>query len=116
MAKSFEITKVSVRGRLVVDAKVRMNDPQDYDFSPRASLSGSTLSLTNESGEPSSTFELDQDQVITAERDRMVELRVKFSVQGMHGVLTKKTLNTRIGPKSKKLAEPSWKTILPLSM
>jgi hypothetical protein len=46
----------------------------------------------------------------------MVELRVKFNVQGMHGVLTQRTLNPRTGPKSKKLAEPSWKTILPLSM
>ncbi|HJM24648.1 MAG TPA: hypothetical protein QF821_03280 [Candidatus Thalassarchaeaceae archaeon] len=116
MAKSFEITKVSIRDRLVIDAKVSMNDPQDFDFSPRASLSGSTLSLTNESGEPSSTFELDTEQVTTAERDRMVVLRVKFNVQGMHGVLTHKTLNPRLGPKSKKLAEPSWKTILPLSM
>ncbi|HIG34557.1 MAG TPA: hypothetical protein EYQ11_06775 [Candidatus Poseidoniales archaeon] len=116
MAKSFEITKVSVRGRLVVDAKVSMNDPQDFDFSPRASLSGSILSLINDSGKPSSTFELDAEQVTTAERDRMVELRVKFNVQGMHGVLTQKTLNPKTGPKSKKLAEPSWKTILPLSM
>ena len=33
-------------------------------------------------------FELDQEQVITAERDRMLELRVKFNVEGMHGVLT----------------------------
>jgi len=95
---------------------VSMSDPQDFDFSPRASLSGSTLSLVNESGDPSSTFELDAEQITTAERDRMVELRVKFNVQGMHGVLIQKTTNPRIGPKSKKLAEPSWKTILPLSM
>ena len=46
MAKSFEITKVSIRERLVVDAKVGMKDPQDYDFSPRANLSGTTLSLS----------------------------------------------------------------------
>ncbi len=116
MAKSFEITKVSIRDRLVVDAKVSMNHPQDFEFSPRASLSGSTLSLVNETGEPSSTFELDTEQVTTAERDRMVELRVKFHVQGMHGVLTQKTPNPRSGPKSKKLANPSWKTILPLTM
>ena len=116
MAKSFEITKVSIRDRLVVDAKVSMNHPQDFDFSPRASLEGSTLSLVNESGEPSSTFELDSEQVITAERDRLVELRVKFHVQGMHGVLTHRTQNPRLGPKSKKLANASWKTILPLTM
>lgn len=116
MAKSFEITKVSIRERLVVDAKVGMMHPQDYDFSPRASLSGTTLSIVNESGEPSSTFELDEEQVITAERDRMIELRVKFNVKGMHGVLTHRTPQPMTGPKSKKLAEPSWKTILPLSM
>ena len=116
MAKSFEITKVSIRGRLVVDAKVSMNDPQDFDFSPRASLTGTTLSLENESGDPSSTFELDAEQTITAERDRMVELRVKFAVEGMHGVLNHKTPLPMTGPKSKKLAQASWKTLLPLSM
>tara|TARA_B100001123_G_C15042803_1_gene920220 strand:- start:90 stop:440 length:351 start_codon:yes stop_codon:yes gene_type:complete len=116
MAKSFEITKVSIRDRLVVDTRVSMKDPQDFDFSPRASLSGTTLRLTNESGDPTSTFELDEEQVTTAERDRMVELRVKFNVQGMHGVLTHRTPQPMTGPKSKKLAEPSWKTILPLSM
>ncbi len=93
-----------------------MQDPQDYDFSPRASLSGTTLSIVNESGDPSSTIELDEEQIITAERDRMLELRVKFNVQGMHGVLTHRTPQPMTGPKSKKLAEPSWKTVLPLSM
>ena len=116
MAKSFEITKVSIRDRLVIDAKVSMNDPQDFDFSPRASLSGTTLSLVNESGDPSSTFELDSEQATTAERDRMVELRVKFVVEGMHGVLTHKTPQPMTGPKSKKLAQPSWKKLLPISM
>jgi hypothetical protein len=52
----------------------------------------------------------------TIERDRMLELRVKFNVDGMHGVLLHKTPQTRDGPKSKKLAQPSWKTILPLDM
>ena len=93
-----------------------MKDPQDYDFSPRASLSGTTLSIVNESGDPSSTIELDEEQIITAERDRMLELRVKFNVQGMHGVLTHRTPQPMTGPKSKKLAEPSWKTVLPLSI
>ncbi len=116
MAKSFEITKVSIRDRLVIDAKVSMNDPQDFDFSPRASLSGTTLSLVNESGDPSSTFELDSEQATTAERDRMVELRVKFVVEGMHGVLTHKTPMPMDGPNAKKLAEPRWKTLLPLAM
>jgi len=117
MVRSIEITKVSIRDRLIIDADVRMNDPKDYDFSPRVSIEGSTLSLHNESDEGSTTsVELDSDQMTTAERDRLLELRVKFSVEGMHGVLTHKTKNTRIAPNAKKLAEPRWKTVLPLSM
>ena len=117
MVRSIEITKVSIRDRLIVDAEVRMNDPKDYDFSPRAAIDGSTLSLHNEGDEVSATsVELDSEQMPTAARDRLLELRVKFSVEGMHGVLTHKTKNTRIGPNSKKLAEPRWKTVLPLSM
>jgi hypothetical protein len=54
--------------------------------------------------------------MIVVERDRLVELRVKFSVQGMHGQLTHKTKITRDGPNSKKLAEPRWKTVLPIVM
>tara|TARA_B100000029_G_scaffold134958_1_gene129342 strand:+ start:17899 stop:18252 length:354 start_codon:yes stop_codon:yes gene_type:complete len=117
MVRSVEITKVSIRDRLIVDADVRMNDPKDYDFSPRVSIEGSTLSLHNESDESSTTsIELDSEQMTTAERDRLLELRVKFSVEGMHGVLTHKTKNTRIAPNAKKLAEPRWKTVLPLTM
>ena len=116
MVKSIEITKVSVRGRLVVDVEVCMEDPQDYDFAPRASIDGNTLNLENEGEGPSSSFELDNDHLTIAERDRMLELRVKFSVQGMHGVLTHKTPKPMTGPNAKKLAEPRWKTVLPLSM
>ena len=117
MVKSMEITKVSVRNRLVVDAEVRMNDPKDYDFSPRVDIEGNTLSLRNEGDEEATTTaELDTEQLNTAERDRMLELRVKFAVEGMHGVLTHKTKHTRIAPNAKKLAEPRWKTVLPLSM
>ena len=117
MVRSMEITKVSVRNRLVVDAEVRMNDPKDYDFSPRVDIEGNTLSLRNKGDEEATTTaELDTEQLNTAERDRMLELRVKFAVEGMHGVLTHKTKNTRIAPNAKKLAEPRWKTVLPLSM
>ena len=117
MVKSMEITKLSVREKLVVDLSVWMNDPEDYDFSPRASLEGSTMNLFNGNADtPSTSFELDEEQIITAERDRMVELRVKFSVEGMHGVLTNKTKNVRDGPNAKKLAEPRWKTLVPLNV
>lgn len=116
MVKSMEITKASVRDRLVIDVNVVMLDPQDFDFSPRASIEGSTLSLCNNEEPTSSSFELDSEQMTAAERDRMLELRVKFSVEGMHGVLTHKTPKPMTGPNSKKLAEPRWKTLLPLSM
>jgi len=117
MVKSMEITKLSVREKLVVDLSVWMNDPEDYDFSPRASLEGPILNLFNGKADiPSTSIELDEDQIITAERDRMIELRVKFSVEGMHGVLTNKTKNVRDGPNAKKLAEPRWKTLVPLNV
>ena len=117
MVKSIEVTKLSVREKLVVYLSVWMNDPEDYDFSPRASLEGSTMNLFNGKADiPSTSIELDEDQIITAERDRMIELRVKFSVEGMHGVLTNKTKNVRDGPNAKKLAEPRWKTLVPLNV
>lgn len=112
-----EITKVSIRTRLIADLKVIMNNPRDYDFSPRAEINGTTLLIKNDDDETSTTsFELDSEMMQIAERDRMVELRIKFNVEGMHGVLLHKTSNPRDGPKSKKLAQPSWKTILPLDL
>ncbi len=117
MVKEMEITKVSIRDRLIADLKVIMNNPRDYDFSPRAEINGTTLFIKNEGDEvPTTSFELDSEMMQTAERDRMVELRVKFNVEGMHGVLLNRTPNSRDGPKSKKLAQPSWKTILPLDL
>ena len=117
MVKGMEITKVSIRERLIADLKVIMSNPRDYDFSPRADINDNILSIQNEDDDSSRTsFELDSDMMATIERDRMLELRVKFNVDGMHGVLLHKTTNPRDGPKSKKLAQPSWKTILPLDM
>jgi hypothetical protein len=83
MVKSIEIKKASVRNRLIVDVDVWMNHPDDFDFSPRASVDGNNLSIRNEGDEgPASSIELDSDQMDVAERDRMVELRVKFAVEG----------------------------------
>ena len=93
-----------------------MNDPDDFDFSPRASMDGNSLRITNAGADAGGSIDLDDEQMNAAERDRMVELRLKFSVDGMHGILTHKTKNTRIAPNAKKLAEPRWKTVLPLSM
>lgn len=117
MVKEMEITKVSIRDRLIADLKVIMQNPRDYDFAPRAEINGTTLLIKNNDDEDSTTsFELDSEMMQTVERDRMLELRVKFNVEGMHGVLLHKTPNPRDGPKSKKLAQPSWKTILPLEL
>ena len=38
MVKGMEITKVSIRDRLIADLKVIMSNPRDYDFSPREIL------------------------------------------------------------------------------
>ena len=116
MVRSIEVKKASVRARLIVDVDVFMNDPDDFDFSPRASMDGNSLSITNAGADAGGSIDLDDEQMNAAERDRMVELRVKFSVDGMHGILTHKTKNTRIAPNAKKLAEPRWKTVLPLSI
>ena len=118
MVSSIDIKKVSSRDKVVVDLDVWMDDPDDYDFSPRASLVDNILSLfvqlDDNEQEVLASFELDDDAVQMAERDRFVEARVKFSVHGMHGTLTHKTPNPRTGPNAKKLAEPRWKINLPL--
>ena len=116
MVRSIVVKKASVRDRLIVDVDVFMNQPDDFDFSPRASIEGKSLNISNGGNETGDSIDLDDEQMNVAERDRMVELRVKFSVDGMHGVLTHKTRNVRTGPNAKKLAEPRWKTVLPLSL
>ena len=114
MVSSIDITKMTVRGRVVVDLEVRMQDPDEHDFQPRAHLDGSTLCITNEGyADEQASEELDDELLEACERDRFVELRVKFSVEGMHGVLTHPHPIVMDG-KAKKLAEPRWKTIVPL--
>ena len=76
MVRSIEVKKASVRNRLIVDVDVFMNHPNDYDFSPRASMEGNSLSVTNAGDEAGGSIDLDDDQMFAAERDRMVELRV----------------------------------------
>ena len=96
MVKEMEITKVSIRDRLIADLKVIMSNPRDYEFSPRADINENILSIQNEDDESSKTsFELDSEMMETIERDRMLELRVKFNVDGMHGVLLHKNPNPR---------------------
>ena len=118
MVTSVHIKKVSVRDRVVVDLEVWMDNPDDYDFSPRVSLVDNLLSLSVEvesnDFEVLASAELDDEALQLAERDRLVEARIKFGVHGMHGTLTHKTPQPRSGPNSKKLAEPRWKIMLPL--
>ena len=86
----------------MIDVNVWMKDPQDFDFSPRATLSNKTVVINNDGQhDHPSSIDLNEDQFLVAERDRMLELRVKFSVDGMHGVLTHRTKNIRDGPNSK---------------
>ena len=115
---SVDIKKVTIRDRVVIDLDVWMNNPDDFDFSPRVSLVDNLLSLSVEvesnEFEVLASAELDDEALQLAERDRLVEARIKFSVHGMHGTLTHKTPNPRTGPNAKKLAEPRWKIMLPL--
>ena len=46
MVRSIDIKKASVRDRLIIDVDVFMNEPDDFDFSPRASMEGNSLSIT----------------------------------------------------------------------
>ena len=100
MVKEMEITKVSIRDRLIADLKVIMENPRDYDFSPRAEIDNTTLLIKNNDDDDSTTsFELDSEMMQIVERDRMVELRVKFNVEGRHGVLLHRHPNPSDGPK-----------------
>ena len=77
MVKEMQITKVSIRDRLIADLKVIMENPRDYDFSPRAEIDNTTLLIKNNEDDNSTTsFELDSEMMQIVERDRMVELRV----------------------------------------
>ena len=110
MVDSIEISRVNIRDSLSLDVSVWMNDPNDMDFRPALSVSGSTFtisSLTN--GTSLASIELDEDQMEAVVRDQAAELRVKFQVRGMHGEL--KTIHPIIADgKAKKLATANWKT------
>ena len=114
MVATMEITKVTARDRVVIDLAVWMDDPTDHDFQPRVHLDGSSLTVTNEGyADTFASEEIDDDTGEACERDRRVELRVKFQVEGMHGKLLLPNPIPADG-KGKKLAEPRWKTIVPI--
>ena len=112
--KRQEIKRVNIRDLLSIDIEVWMNDPDDMDFRPRTHVQGNRFSVSSAStGKEMASIELDDEQLEAAERDKQVELRVKFGVHGMHGRLS------HIHPiiadgKAKKLANANWKTVQPI--
>ncbi len=114
MVDTIVIKRVGIRDLLSIDLEVEMNNPDDMDFRPRAHINGSRFSISSATnGKEMANIELDSEQMEAAERDRQVELRVKFSVTGMHGRLN------HIHPiiadgKAKKLANANWKTVQPI--
>jgi hypothetical protein len=115
MVATLSINKLQARDGLVIDSDVHMSGVNDFDFSPRLSLNGNTLSITSASdGSELATTELDEDFLLLVERDRSAELKVKFIVEGMHGSLEKIHPIIADG-KAKKLAESRWKATLPIN-
>ena len=114
MVETISIKRVGIRDYLSVDLEVEMNNPNDMDFRPRAHIAGSRFSISSAtSGKEMAHIDLDSEQLEAAERDRQVELRVKFSVIGMHGRLNHIHPIVADG-KAKKLANANWKTVQPI--
>ncbi len=114
MVDYIQIKKVGIRNYLSIDLEVWMHHPDDMDFKPRTHLNGRRFSISSATtGKEMVNIELDDEQFEAAERDRQVELRIKFGVHGMHGRLN------HIHPiiadgKAKKLANANWKTVQPI--
>ncbi|RJU80411.1 MAG: hypothetical protein DWC09_06920 [Candidatus Poseidoniales archaeon] len=110
MVDTVEISRVNIRDSLSVDVSVWMNHPNDMDFRPSLSVSGTTFIISSQSdGSSLASVELDEAQMEAVVRDQAAELRVKFQVQGMHGRL--KDIHPIIADgKAKKLATANWKT------
>lgn len=115
MVDTVEITRVNIRDSLSVDVSVWMNHPNDMDFRPALSVSGSTFTISSHSdGSVLASVELDEAQMDAVVRDQSAELRVKFQVQGMHGKLN--DIHPIIADgKAKKLATANWKTTQPVT-
>lgn len=116
MVERVSVTRLNARDGVVVDLEAWMHHPNDFDFRPRISLTGSELIFDSASdGSRWCTAELDDDMVETLLRDRSVTLRVKFGVHGMHGRLDR--INPIIADgKAKKLANANWKTVQPVHL
>ena len=92
-----------------------MINTEDFDFSPRAAISGSELILTSANNENElDRINLEPEMLEIAERDRSLDLKVKFEVLGFNGNLTKINPIIALG-KAKKLPLSSWKTTIPIN-
>ena len=115
MVESLTISKLQNKGKMIIDAEVWMKDYQDFDFRPSLVIKESKITVRNISnGEDWDSYEIPTDLMEVAERDRSADLKVKFQVRGMHGVLTHKHPIEATG-KGKTLSKPSWITNLPIS-
>lgn len=114
MVEGLSIKKVQARDGLVIDTAAVMTGSEDFDFKPRVRIENGQLVLyCADDGSEYDRIELDAHMLEVAERDRALNMRVKFEVKGMHGQL--KTINPIIAlGKGKKLPAPSWKTTLPI--
>ncbi|MBK00772.1 MAG: hypothetical protein CMB48_07510 [Euryarchaeota archaeon] len=91
-----------------------MSNTEDFDFSPRANINGSELIFTSAiNGNELGRLELEKEMLDIAERDRFLDLKVKFEVVGIHGKLNKINPIIALG-KAKKLPLSSWKTTIPI--
>ena len=114
MVDSIDIKRVGIRDYLSIDLEVWMHDPDDMDFKPRTHMNGNRFSISSATtGKEMVSIELDDEQLEAAERERQVELRVKFGVHGMHGRLNQIHPIIADG-KAKKLANANWKTVQPI--
>ena len=115
MVESVEISRVNIRDTLSLDVSVWMHHPDDMDFRPSLSCKNKTLTiLSQSSGETLASVDLDDEQMQALQASLTAELRVKFQVHGMHGIL-KKIAPIIADGKAKKLATANWKTIQPVS-
>lgn len=114
MVESLQINKVQVKEKLIVDSLAKMASTEDFDFSPRAVVNGNELIFTSaENGSELGRIDLDESMLEIAERDRFLDLKVKFEVSGIHGHLTHLNPIVALG-KAKKLPMSSWKTTIPI--
>ena len=110
------LNRVQARDRLILDVEVWMKDPNDHAFAPRLVLEESMLQIHHEDDGAVATHELSEDELELAQRDMTAEMRVKFMVRGMHEILIHQQPILADGNANvKKLAEPRWKTILPIN-